>query len=78
MDHATGVSSPSPTEIEYSREPRDRAEFTESRDRLYMRFAGLYDLAVKAIPFRRRWLGGAIPHIRGPKVLEVSFGTGAS
>ncbi len=83
MGHVTEVSSPSPTgvvmankEIEYPEEPRDRAAFTESRDRFYTRFAGLYDLAVKALPFWRRWLGRTIPHIRGPRVLEVSFGTG--
>ena len=63
-------------EIECPEEPRDRAAFTESRDRFYTRFASLYDLLVKALPFWRRWLGEAIPHVRGPRVLEVSFGTG--
>ena len=63
-------------EIEYSKEPRDKAKYTESRDRLYTRFAGFYDLAVKVLPFWRRWLEQSIPHIRGPRVLEVSFGTG--
>jgi len=61
--------------IRHPKEPRDEKGFTEFRDRLYTRFAVLYDLAVKALPFWRRWLGRAIPHVRGPRVLEVSFGT---
>ncbi|WP_232065460.1 class I SAM-dependent methyltransferase [Mycobacterium shinjukuense] len=31
---------------------------------------------MKALPVWRRWIGSALPHIRGPRVLEVSFGTG--
>ncbi len=47
-----------------------------ANDRLYTRFAGLYDVVVKAFPVWRRWLGQALPAIQGPRVLEVSFGTG--
>jgi ubiquinone/menaquinone biosynthesis C-methylase UbiE len=47
-----------------------------ANDRLYTRFARLYDIVVKAAPVWRRWLGHAVPAIRGPRVLEVSFGTG--
>src|SRR5665648_1266231 len=46
------------------------------RQRLYTRFARLYDIVVKAFPVWRRWLGHALPAIQGPRVLEVSFGTG--
>lgn len=35
-----------------------------------------YDIAVKALPVWKRWLRPALPHIAGPRVLEVSFGTG--
>jgi ubiquinone/menaquinone biosynthesis C-methylase UbiE len=28
------------------------------------------------LPFWRRWLRAALPHLLGPRVLEVSFGTG--
>ncbi len=47
-----------------------------ANDRLYTRFARLYDIVVKASPVWRRWLSHALPAIRGPRVLEVSFGTG--
>ena len=60
----------------YSTEPDDKARFTRDFDRTYTLIAGVYDLAVKALPVWKSWLRQAIPHIRGPRVLEVSFGTG--
>jgi ubiquinone/menaquinone biosynthesis C-methylase UbiE len=60
----------------YSAEPADPRAYTTANDRLYTRFARLYDLMVKAFPVWRRWLGHALPEIEGPRVLEVSFGTG--
>ena len=33
-------------------------------------------MAVKALPIWKAWLKRALPHIRGRRVLEVSFGTG--
>ena len=60
----------------YSTEPDDKERFTRDFDRTYTLIAGVYDLAVKALPVWKSWLRQAIPHIRGPKVLEVSFGTG--
>lgn len=63
-------------EITYVTEPENKAEFTEEFNKFYTAFAGVYDLAVKVFPFWKRWLKAAIPHIQGPRVLEVSFGTG--
>jgi len=60
----------------YSGAPADKLAFNERFDRLYSRTARAYDLAVKLFPVWRRWLRPALPHIRGPRVLEVSFGTG--
>ena len=60
----------------YSEEPSDPRGYTARNDRLYSRFARSYDVVVKATPVWRRWLGEALPLIRGPRVLEVSFGTG--
>ena len=60
----------------YSTEPDDGEQFTRDLDRMYTLFARAYDLAVKAFPVWKTWLRHALPHIRGPKVLEVSFGTG--
>lgn len=60
----------------YSTEPTDKKEFSQNFDRMYGRFAKLYDLAVKTVPVWRNWIKQAIPLIHGPKVLEISFGTG--
>ncbi len=60
----------------YSDEPANARAFTERCDRYITRIARAYDLAVPLMPFWRRWLSAALPHLRGPRVLEVSFGTG--
>ncbi len=60
----------------YSREPRDKAAYRRRCDRLYGLAAGAYDRAVTILPIWRRWLDRALPYLRGPQVLEVSFGTG--
>ncbi|MFQ5474072.1 MAG: class I SAM-dependent methyltransferase [Dehalococcoidia bacterium] len=60
----------------YSQEPDDKRAFTEKYDRVYTRAAQAYDVIVKALPLWKSWIGKAVPEIRGPRVLEVSFGTG--
>lgn len=62
--------------IKYSDEPADRYAFTRKYDVVYTRFARAYDLFVKGWPGWRRWLSHAVPHLRGPRVLEISFGPG--
>jgi len=60
----------------YSYEPVEKQKFTEDFDRFYTKAAFIYDIAVKMLPVWKTWLKKAIPHIKGPRVLEVSFGTG--
>ena len=60
----------------YSSDPADPVEFTRRFDRFYSRFARVYDTLVKRGPIWRSWLAHALPHVRGPRVLEVSCGTG--
>jgi len=60
----------------YSQEPTDKRRFTKAFDRAYTRFAKLYDLVVKWFPLWRNWISHALHHIQGPRVLEISFGTG--
>lgn len=61
---------------EYSPEPTDASKFTTQYDAFYSRFAAVYDRLVKFLPLWRNWLDNVLPCIQGPKVLEVSFGTG--
>jgi ubiquinone/menaquinone biosynthesis C-methylase UbiE len=62
--------------VKYSPEPEDTGKFTSQYDIFYTRFATIYDRLVKILPIWRNWIESAIPWIVGPKVLEVSFGTG--
>jgi ubiquinone/menaquinone biosynthesis C-methylase UbiE len=62
--------------IKYTSEPIDKVSYTQEFDRAYTRFANLYDWIVKFLPIWKGWIAKALPHIRGPRVLEVSFGTG--
>lgn len=60
----------------YSNEPDDPQAFTRRFDRFYSRTAPFYGLLVTAVPIWGKWLRQALPHLQGPRVLEVSFGTG--
>ena len=60
----------------YSEEPSDKQQFTAQFDYAYTQFAGIYDFAVKALPVWKTWIKHTLPYIQGPRVLEVSFGTG--
>jgi ubiquinone/menaquinone biosynthesis C-methylase UbiE len=60
----------------YAREPRDKAEFTRRFDRFYTRYARWYERFIRVFPFWSRWLDQALPYVMGPRVLELSFGTG--
>lgn len=60
----------------YLEEPAANAAYTARNDANYTRFAHVYDSAVKRLPLWQTWLSHALPHIQGPRVLEVSFGTG--
>lgn len=60
----------------FSTEPEDAARFTREWDRTYTKFAHSYDLVVGSLPVWKTWIRCALPHIVGPRVLEISFGTG--
>lgn len=62
--------------IIYSREPDNSLEYTKNLDKVYSKYAKLYDISVKVLPVWKTWIKSAIPHIEGKRVLEASFGTG--
>lgn len=61
---------------DYSQEPTQSQQFSEQFDAFYSRFANTYDWLIKTFPLWRNWLENVLPWIQGPRVLEVSFGTG--
>ena len=61
----------------YTREPEDKARFTREFDQFYTSFAKVYRIALRVFPVWQRWLRHVLPHISGPRVLEISFGTGS-
>ena len=64
------------TDRKYTPEQQDEKAFTRRLDRMYGRTARIYDRVIKLLPYWRAWISEALPYIRGPRVLEVSFGTG--
>lgn len=60
----------------YATDPVDKELFTNQMDRFYSATAGIYDFVVKTLPTWKNWIRSTLPHIEGPRVLEVSFGTG--
>ncbi|NIP42738.1 MAG: class I SAM-dependent methyltransferase [Gammaproteobacteria bacterium] len=60
----------------YSQEPDDLQEHQEEFDQIYSRYAKAYSIFVKVVPLWMKWITSVLPHIRGDRVLEISFGTG--
>jgi len=63
-------------EIKYSDVPEDGSSYTNVMDQKYAQFSKYYDLFMTFFPLWKAWLKRTLPFIKGPNVLEVSFGTG--
>ena len=62
------------SKIKYTEIPQDGNLYTATMDKKYAVFAKYYDFVMT--PLWKTWLKKVLPFIEGPKVLEVSFGTG--
>lgn len=59
-----------------TRKPLTATERAHRQDEAYTRWARAYDWGVRTLPLWKTWLRPALTPIRGPRVLEISFGTG--
>jgi ubiquinone/menaquinone biosynthesis C-methylase UbiE len=62
--------------IIYSKLPEDGDKYNEKMSRFYDLMALSYDVLMVLFPLWKKWITSVIPYIKGPKVLEVSFGPG--
>jgi ubiquinone/menaquinone biosynthesis C-methylase UbiE len=62
--------------IIYSKLPEDASKYNEKMKKFYDLMALLYDVLMVLFPLWKKWIASVIPHIKGPRVLEVSFGPG--
>ena len=63
-------------EFQYSPLPRDADRFTLKMDQFYSFTSSFYDLFILLFFPYRHWITRVLPYVEGPKVLEVSFGSG--
>ncbi len=57
-------------------EPLNPQKYTSENDAIYSRLGGIYDFVVRHTSLYENWLLPVVPQIQGPRVLEISFGTG--
>ena len=66
----------SPDKIKYQEKPKDSLAYTKEMDKIYTRWTKAYDRFIAVFPLWKKWLRSVLPHIKGNRLLEVSFGTG--
>lgn len=57
-------------------EPENKTAYKKQFNAYYSSFAKTYDSLIKKFPLWKHWIKKAIPFIQGPRILEISFGTG--
>jgi ubiquinone/menaquinone biosynthesis C-methylase UbiE len=62
--------------IKYTDLSRIPSDYTEIMNKEYNWMAKGYDTFMTIFPFWKKWIKKTIPHIKGDKILEVSFGNG--
>lgn len=65
-----------PERIRYTDPSKIASDYTEKMNKEYNWMAKAYGLFMTLFPFWKKWIKKVIPHIRGKKILEISFGNG--
>lgn len=62
--------------IKYTDQSKIPSDYTDKMNKEYNWMAKGYDTFMFIFPVWKRWIKNIIPHIKGNKILEVSFGSG--
>jgi ubiquinone/menaquinone biosynthesis C-methylase UbiE len=62
--------------IKYTDLSKIPPDYTDKMNREYNWMARGYAVFMTLFPLWKKWIKSAIPHLEGPKILEVSFGNG--
>ena len=65
-----------PEKIKYTDISIIQSNYTDKMNKEYNWMAKGYDAFMTIFPIWKKWIKQVIPHIKGVKILEVSFGTG--
>jgi ubiquinone/menaquinone biosynthesis C-methylase UbiE len=65
-----------PEKIKYTGRLNISSNYTEEMNKEYNWMAKVYDTFMIIFPLWKKWIKKVIPHIKGMKILEVSFGNG--
>ena len=63
-------------QLRYTPLPQSRQNYTDHMNRQYDWMSRVYDGFMFVFPLWKRWIRSVIPFLEGPRLLEVSFGTG--
>lgn len=63
-------------DIHYTELKEGNLEYTERMNKEYDYMSKYYDLFLVLFPLWKKWICSVIKHIKGDKILEVSFGNG--
>ncbi len=76
MIRTLSIFKVNPEKIRYTDTSKIASDYTEKMNREYNWMARGYDVFMFGFPVWKKWIKKVIPHIRGKKILEVSFGSG--
>ena len=65
-----------PENIRYTDVTKLASDYTDKMNKEYNWMVKVYDAFIIVFPLWKKWIKKVIPHIKGKKILEVSFGSG--
>ncbi len=60
--------------ITYTTRPNKSIEYTKEMDKIYTRYAKMYDVFMVVFPLWKKWLCSVLPFVQGERIIDISFG----